>query len=160
MLYTLNKFSRCHVPFKRAILLGLFSVASSAGFAHDNAYLDSQKSPHDGQVRMAGIYHFELVLVKNSPGVKENLLEVYVTDHAGNKIPTAGASGNVTLLSGKVKSSAVLKPNGDNHFKTSAKYASSPDLKVVLTVNMAGAQVEQARFTPFAIKEGQAEHKH
>ncbi|MBX9869236.1 MAG: hypothetical protein K2X63_05515, partial [Burkholderiaceae bacterium] len=145
---------------KHLILLGLLGITSNSGFAHDEAYLDSQKSAHGGQVRMAGIYHFELVLVKNSPEAKENPVEVYVTDHAGNKISTAGASGNLTLLSGKVKSSAILSADGDNHFKTSAKYASSADLKAVLAITMAGAKVEQARFTPFASKEGATEHKH
>jgi hypothetical protein len=144
---------------KHLILLGLLGITSNSGFAHDEA-LDSQKSAHGGQVRMAGIYHFELVLVKNSPEAKENPIEVYVTDHAGNKISTTGASGNLTLLSGKVKSSAILSADGDNRLKTSAKYASSADLKAVLAITMAGAKVEQARFTPFASKEGATEHKH
>lgn len=145
---------------KHLILLGVLSLASSQGFAHDDTFLDHQKSAHGGQVRMAGIYHFELVLVKNSPEAKENPIEVYVTDHAGNKISTTGASGNLTLLSGKVKSSAILSADGDNRLKTSAKYASSADLKAVLAITMAGAKVEQAHFTPFASKEGATEHKH
>lgn len=160
MSYLLSSSSRFSLHCKRLFALGVFTLASCAALAHDDAYLDSQKSQHGGQVRMAGIYHVELVLVKNSPDAKDNPVEVYVTDHAGNKVPTAGATGQITLLSGKVKSSAVLMADGDNHFKTSAKYASSPDLKVVLAISMAGAKLEQTRFTPFASKDGKAEHHH
>jgi len=41
----------------------MFSLASPTLFAHTDEYLDTQKAPHGGQLRMAGIYHFELVVV-------------------------------------------------------------------------------------------------
>jgi hypothetical protein len=47
-----------------AVLLGL-TFAAGAALAHDDAYLDTQKAPNGGQLRMAGPYHYELVLAKD-----------------------------------------------------------------------------------------------
>jgi hypothetical protein len=118
--------------------------------AHDDAYLDTVAAPHGGQLRMSGAVHFELVLAKDSPSAKDNAIAVYVTDHAGTKIPTAGATGTVTLLSGKSKVTTALKPDGDNKLKGSATYASTPDLKAVVSITLPGQAAQQARFTPLA----------
>jgi len=135
-----------------ATLLAALALATpfTPVLAHDDATLDTIKAPNGGQLRMAGIYHFELVLVKNSREVKENPVLVFVTDHAGAKIATAGASGTATLLAGKLKASVTLVPDGDNRLKGVAKYASSADMKAVVAITMAGKQAEQARFTPMA----------
>ena len=130
--------------------LGAALFVAGAAFAHDDATLDAATAPHGGQLRMAGIYHFELVLVKDSKTAKDNPVTVYLSDHAGNKIPSAGASGSVTLLSGATKASAALQPDGENRLKGVAKYASAPDTKAVLSITLPGKPPEQARFTPFA----------
>lgn len=132
-----------------AVLLGL-TFAAGVALAHDDAYLDTQKAPNGGQLRMAGPYHYELVVVKDSKDPKENPVLVYVTDHAGNKVSSAGAAGTATLLSGKLKASAALKPDGDNRMKGFARYASSADMKVVVYLAFPGKPAEQARFTPLA----------
>jgi len=81
------------ISFSRAVTacMAALMLAASATpvFAHDDAYLDSLKSVNGGQVRMAGAYHYELVMSKDSKDVKENPVTVYVTDHAGIKLPTA-----------------------------------------------------------------------
>ncbi len=147
---------------KHAILPLLFSaLLAQPVFAHDDAYLDTQKAPNGGQLRMAGPYHYELVLVKDAKEAKENPVVVYVTDHAGQKIPTAGAAGTATILAGKLKAAATLKPDGDNRMKGVAKYASTPDTKAVVSITLAGKQPEQARFTPLAVaKDTHTDHKH
>jgi len=143
-----------------AVLLGL-TFATSAVLAHDDAYLDTQKAPNGGQLRQAGPYHYELVLAKDAKEASENPVVVYVTDHAGQKITTAGASGTATILSGKLKAAATLKPDGDNRLKGVAKYVSAPDTKVVVSIALAGKQPEQARFTPLAVaKDTHTDHKH
>jgi len=143
-----------------AVLAGL-TFAAGAALAHDDAYLDTQKAPNGGQLRMAGPYHYELVLVKDAKEAKENPVVVYVTDHAGQKIPTAGAAGTATILAGKLKAAATLKPDGDNRMKGVAKYASTPDTKAVVSITLAGKQPEQARFTPLAVaKDTHTDHKH
>ncbi|MCX7219189.1 MAG: hypothetical protein NTY70_09705, partial [Burkholderiales bacterium] len=106
-----------------AIAMTLATSVSPA-LAHDDAYLDTMKSENGGQLRMAGIYHFELLMVKDSKNAKDNQLLVYVTDHAGTKIPSAGASATATILNGKVKTTATLVADGDNRLKGTAKYAS------------------------------------
>ncbi|MDP1982681.1 MAG: hypothetical protein Q8K23_09045 [Sulfuritalea sp.] len=133
----------------------LFSLASPALLAHTDAYLDTQKAPNGGQVRMAGAYHFELVVAKESPVV------VYITDHADAKISTVGADGTATILAGKQKTTVKLVPDGDNRLKGVGNYALTPDMKVVVTVTLAGKTAEQARFTPLAVaKDGHTDHKH
>lgn len=130
-----------------ALVLGGLLVAGSA-LAHDDAYLDTQKAPHSGQLRMAGIYHFELVVDRTSPEAKEKPVLVYLTDYVGQKISTSGATGSVTLLSGKVRTTITLSPDGDNLLKGSGKYASTADLKAIVSITPAGQAAEQARFTP------------
>jgi hypothetical protein len=42
-----------------------------------------------------------------------------------------------------------------------AKYAPTPDTKVVVSITLAGKQPEQARFTPLAVaKDTHTDHKH
>lgn len=141
-----------------AALAAAIAIAGAIGAlpaqAHDDAYLDTLKAPHGGQLRMAGAFHYELVVVKDSTEAKDNPVLVYLTDHAGTKIPSAGASGTVTLLAGKQKATANLVPDGDNRLKAVAKYASSPDLKAIVSITPAGQGTEQARFTPMAMAAG------
>ena len=75
-------------------VLALALLVSQGALAHSDEYLDTQTAPHGGQVRMVQQYHYELV-------VKANEVSVYVTDHAGKKIDTQGATGTATLLSSK-----------------------------------------------------------
>ena len=140
-----------------AVLTGL-TFASGATFAHDDAYLDTQQAPNGGQLRMPGPYHYELVLAKNAKETQESPVVVYVTDHAGAKVPTIEAKGSATILSGKLKATAALRPDGDNRLKGTAKYAATPGTKVVVSVTLAGKQPEQARFTPLVATRD--EHKH
>ena len=134
--------------------VGFTLIAAGTACAHDDATLDATAAPHGGQLRMAGIYHFELVLVPDSKTAKDNPVVVYLTDHAGTKVSSAGATGTVTLLGAAGKATAALQPDGDNRLKSVAKYASTPDTKVVLAITMPGKQPEQARFTPFAKMQG------
>jgi len=129
---------------------GVLMLAASSVLAHSDEYLDTQKAPNGGQLRMAGVYHFELVVARDSKEPKENLVVVYVSDHAGAKISTAGAEGTATLLAGKQKATAKLAPDGDNRMKGTAKYASMPDMKAVVSITLPGKTAEQARFTPLA----------
>lgn len=138
---------------RRHLLQGLAmavmaALSAAPASAHDNAYLDTVKAPHGGQLRMAGPVHLELVLSKTPLEATEKAIAVYVTDHAGKPQATAGASGTITILSGKTKVSVALKPDGDNKLSAQATYASTPDLKAIVSVTMAGQPAQQARFTP------------
>ncbi|MDP2136099.1 MAG: hypothetical protein Q8J99_21065, partial [Sulfuritalea sp.] len=112
------------------------AMAAPVALAHSDEVLDTQKAPNGGQLRMAGIYHFELVVVRDSKEAKDNPVVVFVTDHAGAKVPTVGAGGTATILAGKQKASVKLVPDGDNRLKGVGKYASTPDMKAVVSVTV------------------------
>ncbi len=144
------------MKLSKFVFTALASVAISAAsiggaYAHDDKYFDSIKSPNGGQTRMAGVYHFELVLAQDSKTAKENPVTVYVTDHANKGMSTKGATATLTLVQGSKKSTVELVPEGENRFVGKATYASTANLKGALTVTMAGKPAEQARFTPFAL---------
>jgi hypothetical protein len=144
---------------------GILGLTSSPLLAHSDQSLDAQKAPNGGQLRVAGTYHFELVVAKDAKAATESPVVVFVTDHAGAKIPTVGAGGTATILAGKQKASVKLVPDGDNRLKGVAKYGSTPDMKVVVAITLAGKPAEQARFTPLAAplavaKDGHTDHKH
>ena len=126
--------------FLTAIAFALAASASTV-HAHDDAYLDTQKAPHGGQLRMAGLYHLELVLDNSSPAIADKPVVVYVTDHAGQKISTANATAKATV---------ALVPDGDNRLKGVGRFASTPDMKAVITLTAKGQPPETARFTPLA----------
>lgn len=137
------------------------TIFSPLLLAHGDEVHTTAKPANGGQIVAAGTNYYELVVAKDSKDVKENAVFVYVTDHAGTKIPTTGATGSVTLLAGKLKATATLTPDGDNRLKGSTKYASDSAMKAVVSIMFAGKVAEQARFTPLAVaQDGHAEHKH
>ncbi len=135
---------------KTLLVAAALTASAAAGWAHDDATLDKTASPHGGQLRMAGSYHFELVVAPASADARKAPVTVYVTDHAGSKVATAGASGSVTILSGAGKATVALAPAGDNALKGEGVYKSAPDMKALVSIALAGKQAEQARFTPLA----------
>jgi hypothetical protein len=130
----------------------LFAALAMAPLAqaHDDATLDATVAPNGGQLRMAGIYHYELQVAPAGKAAQAAPIIVYVTDHAGTKVPTAGAAGTATLLSGTKKTIVALAPDRDNRMKGDAVYQSAPDMKVIVSISFAGKPAEAARFMPLA----------
>ena len=135
------------IRFLTAVAFVLATGAMSV-HAHDDAYLDTQQAPHGGQLRMAGAYHLELVVDKSTPQAADKPVVVYVTDHAGQKVSTEGATGNATILASKGKASVALVPDGDNRLKGTGRYASTADMKAIVSFTAKGQSPETARFTP------------
>ena len=147
------------IRFIPAIALALATATTSVQ-AHDDAYLDTQQAPHGGQLRMAGAYHLELVVDKSTPQAADKPVVVYVTDHAGQKVPTQGATGNATILAAKGKASVALVPDGDNRLKGTGRYASTADMKAIVSLTAKGQSPETARFTPLLkTKDAHSDHK-
>lgn len=142
---------------KTLFTLIALALASPLTLAHDDATLDKVHAPNGGQLRMAGVYHFELVVAKEGAAGKEQPVTVYLTDHADKKIASAGASGTATILAGKQKTTVKLAPAGDNKLAGVGAYASQPDMKVIVSVTFTDKATAQARFTPLATA---AAHKH
>ena len=144
-----------------AAAVSALTLASQTVLAHGTESHDVQKAANGGQLRTAGNHHFELLVSKDSKDAKENPVVVYVTDNAGKKVPTTGASGTATILVGKTKATVPLVPDGDNRLKGTANVASTADMKVVVSIALSGKANEQARFTPLAIEKPEnAGHKH
>lgn len=149
----------------RAALLTM-ALSAPAAFAHDDATLDKRATPHGGQLRMAGAYHFELVIAKDSAQARDNPVAVYLTDHADRKMPSAGAVGTVTLLTGRDKVEIPIAPAGDNLLQGRGVYAANAQTRAIVSITFADKYTEQARFTPLARpaaadpNAGHAGHKH
>jgi hypothetical protein len=124
-----------------ATLSALIASAGTAG-AHDNATLDAKPTPHNGQMRMAGPYHLELV-----PAARE--LVVYVTDHAGTKVPTKGMTGTAIVSLGDTRTSVPLRPAKDNVVMGSGQFSLPPEATVAVSISLPGQRPEKALFTPF-----------
>ncbi len=131
-----------------AVVTTTVTLVTHPAFAHDDAYLDAQKAPNGGQLRMAGPLHYELVTASDAVASRESPVIVYVTDHAGAPVETAGAIGAATIVAGPSRSTAALAPDGGNRMRGIARYVRSPDLKVVVSITFSGGTTEQARFTP------------
>ena len=143
------------------MVAALVSVGNSA-FAHDDGALDKISGPNGGQLRMAGSYHFELVVAKDSKQAKDNPVSVYLTDHGEKKVAATGASGTATILAERAKITVPLVPAGDNKLTGIGKYASDPQMKVVVSITFADKTSEQARVTPVttAVSDGHRDHKY
>lgn len=144
-----------------AVAAALMSFGNGA-FAHDDAALDKLSGPNGGQLRVAGTYHLELVVAKDSKEARDNPVTVYLTDHGEKKVPATGATGTATILAAKSIITVPLTPAGDNKLTGIGKYASDPQMKVVVSVTFADMKTEQARFTPLltTAADGHGDHKH
>lgn len=131
-------------------LMGLMAaLAFGIAQAHDNATLDASVSPHGGQTRMAGAYHFELVLDKAAKAGKPAPVRIFLSDHGGQGVSAQGVEGVATFLGAGGKSKLTLLPDGPHSLAGSGVYGVEPGLKVVVSLTFPGGQTEQARFEPF-----------
>lgn len=124
----------------KLFLLAVTLICSQGAFAHSDEYLDTQMAPHGGQLRMAGSQHYELL-------VKPDEVKVYLTDHAGVRISSVGATGMAVVFTGEAKVSIKLQPAGDNMLRGVGKFALTPDLKVTVSITLPGQSAQQANFT-------------
>lgn len=119
----------------------LLALAAIPANAHDDAYFDSHVSPHGGQTRMSGPFHFELVVAPQN-------LQVYITDHAGTPQAVDKLTGRATVLSGGKRTDVDLHPGDTAQLVGDAQLSLQPDTLIVLSVHTPEGEVLQARFTP------------
>lgn len=132
-------------------VLVLSSIPGSA-LAHSNDYFEKIRGPNGGQVRMAEMFHFEVV-------VKDGEFRVWVTDHGDNAISTVGASGSATLLRGADKITVKLLPDGENRLVAKdSGIKSDGDIRISLTVTMKGRKALYARYAPSSGHAESAKH--
>ncbi|OQX13897.1 MAG: hypothetical protein BWK73_10960 [Thiothrix lacustris] len=123
----------------KATLFAVSLLMAGYSLAHTDEFLDSQASPHGGQVRMTDTHHLELV-------IKDKEITVYVMNHANEAQPSAGMQATATVLSGDAKTEVRLEPAEENLLKGTGDFKTSDEMKVVLSVTPAPMT---ARFTPF-----------
>ena len=128
--------------FSKSILLAVALALTQPAHAHTDEYLDTVSAPHGGQLRMTGPYHYELV-------VKNNELTLYLTDHGGTNVASAGATGSAIILTSKGKTRIQLTPAGNNIIHGSGTFEAGPDMKVAVSITLPGQEAALARFTPF-----------
>lgn len=121
------------------VLMALLSLSAPA-WAHSNEYLATMKGAHGGMLRMAEMYHFELV-------VKNGEARVWVTDHGDVPQSTKGAAGSLRFVNGSNVFSVRMSPTGSNELVVKdAKIKLHGGTKLVLTVTMKGEPPLQTRF--------------
>lgn len=147
---------------KKTAGLAASMLLAGATWAHDDAWLDAQKTPHGGQMRAAGELHLELVLDREASAARTSTVAVYLTDHGGKPVETKGAQGKVTLLGEGGKREIALQPAEGNRLQGNGTYVASAALKGIVSVTLPGRKAVQARFTPFAAERSDAHagHKH
>jgi len=112
----------------------LAAATLGPAWAHDEATLDAMPSAHGGQLRMAGIYHFELVVAPAAVAGQGVPVQVYVTDHLGQKIDTTQVSGSVNFLSGKTRTKVTLSPQSDNTLVGTLAKLPKPGTQAVVSI--------------------------
>lgn len=133
--------------------LGYLSLLSVLGLpvaalAHSNEYLATLKGGHGGMLRMAEMYHFELV-------VKEGEARVWVTDHSDVAQSTLGANGNLRFIAGNGTVAVKLTPAGGNELVAKdARIRPVAGTRTILTVSMKGQPLVQARYALGDMKAG------
>ncbi len=108
--------------------------------AHSDEYFTTHPTPHGGQMRMAGPFHFELLVAKDE-------LTLYVTDHSGAPIDTTGGSAKVIINTGKKKRYVViLSSAGENRLTGSDQFTLGRSSTASVLVALPGQEPQRAKF--------------
>ncbi len=125
----------------QAILLAAGLALAGGAHAHSDEYFDSIRTPHGGQMRMAGPFHLEMV-------VKGGAITVYVADHGNDAIATDGAKAVARVSSGKDVVEVPLAPAGANVMKGSGAFKATRGTRVELSIEVPGKGSADASFQP------------
>ena len=116
-----------------AVVLALSTLGAPTAFAHGAA-----KPLHGGIVQSASDLSFELVPSRDGA-------VIHVLDHE-DEFDTAGTSGNLTVLNGREKAVAELKPAGGNKLEAKGVKLGKGS-KVVAVLQTADKKTITLRFT-------------
>lgn len=117
-------------------IMAMTLLAASVALA-GNALAHGSKATHGGIVQSAGDLSFELV-------TGDDAATIYVGDH-GKDLPTAGASGTLTVLKGTAKTVLPLEAGAGNTLVAKgAKLARGA--KAVASVRFPGKDAISVRF--------------
>jgi hypothetical protein len=115
--------------------------------AHDPATLDAMPSPHNGQIRMAGPYHLELVI--GLPQTQKlTPVALYVTDHLGTPSVLRKAVVQVICGTGAAPTLIRLHQKSPDHFEGAGAVSPSFQIECEAVLRTADGNSWAARFTP------------
>lgn len=120
-------------------LASVFILSANTAVAHTDEYLDTIAGKHGGQLRMAGPFHFEMVVTPAT-------LQIHVTDHANTAIPVKGATGSATVINGKNKQQITLNESGENLLEGAGRFVPSEPTKAVVKIQLPGQEAQQVLF--------------
>jgi hypothetical protein len=138
-----------HAMVATTLLLGM---TLAAVHAHDPATLDSLPSSHGGQVRMAGPFHIELVILGRATAQRERLVLVYLQNHMFEDVSSDGLKGIVRFLDGQRVTTVSLIPIEANGFSGRGAFDINPSVTAEVSITDKDGEVWSAAYTPFAVK--------
>jgi hypothetical protein len=123
-----------------ALWLGTTSVLAAGlqGPEHKHDHGKDHQPRHGGVMVVIGHTDYELV-------AKPDRLMLFVSDH-GQPLSTTGATAKLTLLTGKDKASADLRPAAPNRLEATGSFKLQPGTVAVATVTLAGKKAAAVRF--------------
>ena len=130
----------------------LLGIALTPVHAHDPATLDSLPSSHGGQVRMAGPFHIELVILGREDAQKDRLVLVYLQNHMFEDVSSGGLKGVARFLDGQRVSTVSLNPIGTNGFSGKGAFDINPSVTAEVSITDKDGKAWSATYTPFADK--------
>jgi uncharacterized Zn-binding protein involved in type VI secretion len=119
-------------------LISLVAMALTVAVS-GNVLAHGDKPKHGGVVQSASDLSFELV-------TKDGAATIYVEDH-GKKLPTAGATGKLTVLNGSEKTEVPLEPVGDNTMVTKGEAKLPKGAKAIASMTFADKKTVNVRFS-------------
>ncbi|SOZ38775.1 hypothetical protein [Cupriavidus neocaledonicus] len=117
------------------VLAGSLALGGLCGQAMAHGARPAQ---YGGIVQTASDLQFELVN-------RDGAVTIYVDDH-DKKLPVAGASGKLTVLTGTRKTETALNPGADNALVAADKLQLQAGSKLVATIRFADGKTVTARF--------------
>jgi hypothetical protein len=138
-----------HAIIATTLLLG---VAATPVHAHDPATLDGLPSAHGGQVRMAGPFHIELVILGRQAAQKDRFILVYLQNHMFEDVSSNGLKGVARFLEGQRVTTVNLSPIETNGFSGRGAFDIDPSVTAEVSITDKDGQVWSATYTPFAVK--------
>lgn len=119
-------------------IFAIAALAASVAFS-GNVLAHGAKPKHGGIVQSAGDLSFELV-------ARDGAATIYVDDH-GKDLPTAGASGTLTVLKGTQKTALPLAAGANNTLVAKGGATLAPGSKAVAAVTFADKKTVSVRFS-------------
>jgi len=118
--------------------------------AHDPATLDSLPSVHGGQVRMAGPFHVELVVLGLEAAQTDRLVLIYLQNHMFQDVSSAGLKGIARFMDGQRVTTVNLIPIESNGFSGRGAFDVNPSVTAEVSITDKDGEAWSAIYTPFA----------